>query len=395
MSEVEETLERVKIQAGVEGYVICSKQGQVLRRLPSMTQAQAEIYADFMSQLSRKARGVVRDLNPKNELRWRSRWSGPWDQEEQYFYELHEYESSDCRASSLFQTTYLRIGCCVDGRRGSLAVRRDGLVDWYAAPYCEGAPALADDPFFYDAVDGCVQSTALSWSNRVFGGAPDVYVRSSMAVLPRASVDASRLVGIEEWWPIPRLPGTRVYDYTAWSLGCDALPALYRAYEPRVCYKVFSALPGWMTNLYAPPDLWRAFECEGDELAERYFLDGACAGDPFRWDELNESTHDLLTWTSQMLGPADTCFTMADYMSHRNSGCGRPLSLDRSPFHYVDRGASRRRRRGDHLGRRRALALGAAVAAAALRRARARARARRRYGGASKTAPADDAGRCA
>ena len=73
MSEVEETLERVKIQAGVEGYVICSKQGQVLRRLPSMTQAQAEIYADFMSQLSRKARGVVRDLNPKNELRWRSR----------------------------------------------------------------------------------------------------------------------------------------------------------------------------------------------------------------------------------------------------------------------------------------------------------------------------------
>ena len=69
MSEVEETLERVKIQAGVEGYVICSKQGQVLRRLPSMTQAQAEIYADFMSQLSRKARGVVRDLNPKNELR--------------------------------------------------------------------------------------------------------------------------------------------------------------------------------------------------------------------------------------------------------------------------------------------------------------------------------------
>ena len=73
MSEVEETLERVKIQAGVDGYVICSKQGQVLRRLPSMTQAQAEIYADFMSQLSRKARGVVRDLNPKNELRWRSR----------------------------------------------------------------------------------------------------------------------------------------------------------------------------------------------------------------------------------------------------------------------------------------------------------------------------------
>lgn len=70
MSEVEETLERIKVQPGVEGYVICNKQGQVLRRLPSMTQAQAEVYAQKMSGLSKKARGVVRDLNPKNELRF-------------------------------------------------------------------------------------------------------------------------------------------------------------------------------------------------------------------------------------------------------------------------------------------------------------------------------------
>jgi hypothetical protein len=28
-SEVEETIERIKVQAGVEGYVICNKQGQV------------------------------------------------------------------------------------------------------------------------------------------------------------------------------------------------------------------------------------------------------------------------------------------------------------------------------------------------------------------------------
>ncbi|KAJ8604578.1 hypothetical protein CTAYLR_007635 [Chrysophaeum taylorii] len=70
MSEVEETLERVKVQPGVEGYVICNRQGQVLRRLPSMSQAQADIYAQKMSGLSKKARGVVRDLNPKNELRY-------------------------------------------------------------------------------------------------------------------------------------------------------------------------------------------------------------------------------------------------------------------------------------------------------------------------------------
>mmetsp|Transcript_19256 Transcript_19256/g.25002 ORF Transcript_19256/g.25002 Transcript_19256/m.25002 type:complete len:103 (-) Transcript_19256:35-343(-) len=70
MSEVEETLERVKVQPGVEGYVICNKEGQVLRRLPSMTQGQAEIYASKMSGLAKKARGVVRDLNPKDELRF-------------------------------------------------------------------------------------------------------------------------------------------------------------------------------------------------------------------------------------------------------------------------------------------------------------------------------------
>ncbi|KAJ1456168.1 hypothetical protein M885DRAFT_518240 [Pelagophyceae sp. CCMP2097] len=70
MSEVEETLERVKVQSGVEGYVICSKAGQVLRRLPSMAQMHAESYARLMEDLSKKARGVVRDLNPKNELRY-------------------------------------------------------------------------------------------------------------------------------------------------------------------------------------------------------------------------------------------------------------------------------------------------------------------------------------
>lgn len=70
MSQVEETLERVKVQPGVEGYVICNRQGQVLRRLPSMTPAQADVYSQKMSGLAKKARGVVRDLNPKNELRY-------------------------------------------------------------------------------------------------------------------------------------------------------------------------------------------------------------------------------------------------------------------------------------------------------------------------------------
>lgn len=70
MSEVEETIERIKVQNGVEGYVICNKQGQVLRRFPTMPQDVAEQFAQCMISLATQARGVVRDLNPKNELRY-------------------------------------------------------------------------------------------------------------------------------------------------------------------------------------------------------------------------------------------------------------------------------------------------------------------------------------
>ena len=70
MSEVEETIERIKVQGGVEGYVICNKQGQVLRRFPGMSLEDAEQYATTMISLTSQARGVVRDLDPKNELRY-------------------------------------------------------------------------------------------------------------------------------------------------------------------------------------------------------------------------------------------------------------------------------------------------------------------------------------
>eukprot|EP00904_Undaria_pinnatifida_P005412 jgi/Undpi1/1/HiC_scaffold_1.g00001.m1 len=69
-SEVEETLERIKVQPGVEGYVICDMEGQVLRRFPTMSQETAEIYAEAMRHLALKARGVVRDVNPKGEMKY-------------------------------------------------------------------------------------------------------------------------------------------------------------------------------------------------------------------------------------------------------------------------------------------------------------------------------------
>jgi dynein light chain roadblock-type len=95
-SHVEEILERIKVQPGVEGYVICNHEGQVLRRFPTMTQETAELYADRMKHLVTKvreldwtvpcavdvyfvqkltdwrmqARCAVRDLNPKQELKY-------------------------------------------------------------------------------------------------------------------------------------------------------------------------------------------------------------------------------------------------------------------------------------------------------------------------------------
>ena len=68
MSEVEETIERIKVQSGVEGYVISNRSGQVLRRFPTMPQEVAELYAQHMIALTGQARGVIRDLNPKHDL---------------------------------------------------------------------------------------------------------------------------------------------------------------------------------------------------------------------------------------------------------------------------------------------------------------------------------------
>lgn len=70
MSEVEETLERIKNHKGVEGYVIADRNGNVLRRHPQMQLPEAEKYALYMKELTTKARGVVRDLNPKNDLQY-------------------------------------------------------------------------------------------------------------------------------------------------------------------------------------------------------------------------------------------------------------------------------------------------------------------------------------
>mmetsp|Transcript_89604 Transcript_89604/g.249193 ORF Transcript_89604/g.249193 Transcript_89604/m.249193 type:complete len:104 (-) Transcript_89604:244-555(-) len=68
MSEIEETLERIKSHDGVEGYVIMNNEGEVLRKLPSMSNEKAKEYGEEIYNLARKARHVVRDINPQNDL---------------------------------------------------------------------------------------------------------------------------------------------------------------------------------------------------------------------------------------------------------------------------------------------------------------------------------------
>ena len=65
MSAIEETLARINLMGGVEGYVIVDHRGTILRHSKSLKAGEAEDYAHALSQLTHKARHVVRDLDPK------------------------------------------------------------------------------------------------------------------------------------------------------------------------------------------------------------------------------------------------------------------------------------------------------------------------------------------
>ncbi|GAB5034441.1 dynein light chain roadblock-type 1 [Nannochloropsis oceanica] len=68
MSQVEETIERIKIKQGIEGYVITNKKGQVLRRFHTMSEERADAMAATVRQLALKAQNVARDLDPSVSL---------------------------------------------------------------------------------------------------------------------------------------------------------------------------------------------------------------------------------------------------------------------------------------------------------------------------------------
>merc|ERR1711912_216442 len=67
MSEVEETLKRISSHKGVIGTVIVNNEGVPIRSNLERSEQTAQ-YASLITQLTSKARGVVRDLDPQNDL---------------------------------------------------------------------------------------------------------------------------------------------------------------------------------------------------------------------------------------------------------------------------------------------------------------------------------------
>jgi len=68
MADVKETLQRIKSHKGVEGVIIVNSEGVPIRPSKGMDDELTQKYAANISQLAAKARAVVRELDPTNEL---------------------------------------------------------------------------------------------------------------------------------------------------------------------------------------------------------------------------------------------------------------------------------------------------------------------------------------
>ena len=64
-SAVEETLARIALMGGVEGFIITNGSGAILRQSKGMTAREAAAYAAPVLALTQRARHAVRDLDPK------------------------------------------------------------------------------------------------------------------------------------------------------------------------------------------------------------------------------------------------------------------------------------------------------------------------------------------
>uniref|UniRef100_A0A7S3CW28 Dynein light chain roadblock n=1 Tax=Strombidium rassoulzadegani TaxID=1082188 RepID=A0A7S3CW28_9SPIT len=69
MAEVEERIARIKKHKGVVGVLIVDENGKFLRSsIPPESEVQSKQYALKVTDLAKKARSVVRDIDPLNDL---------------------------------------------------------------------------------------------------------------------------------------------------------------------------------------------------------------------------------------------------------------------------------------------------------------------------------------
>ena len=69
MAEVEERIGRIKNHKGVKGLLIVDEKGKFLRSTMNNTNDTApKQYAQKITELAKKARSVVRDIDPTNDL---------------------------------------------------------------------------------------------------------------------------------------------------------------------------------------------------------------------------------------------------------------------------------------------------------------------------------------
>ncbi|CAD8054059.1 unnamed protein product [Paramecium sonneborni] len=68
MSDIEETINRIKTHKSVQGIVICNNDGQIIRSTYGTESKEGENIARTIPTLAAKAKSTVRDLDPMNEL---------------------------------------------------------------------------------------------------------------------------------------------------------------------------------------------------------------------------------------------------------------------------------------------------------------------------------------
>ncbi|ETW18374.1 hypothetical protein PFAG_02880 [Plasmodium falciparum Santa Lucia] len=65
-SEAEEILNRIKNHKGVIGILVVNSEGLIIKS--TFDQQQSDLHASLLTQLSKKARDVIRELDPQNDI---------------------------------------------------------------------------------------------------------------------------------------------------------------------------------------------------------------------------------------------------------------------------------------------------------------------------------------